>query len=286
MDVKTAFLNRELDEEIYMDKPLCFESKGQKRKVCKLKRFIYDLKQASRQWNIKFHHVVLKDGFKMMEEDHCMYLKCLNNGFVILSLYVNEILLAENSKEMIDIAKKWLSSNFEMKHMGEANYVLGVKIVRDRAKRLLALSQETYIKRMLECYHMQDSKPMDTPVDKSLSLSRDMCPKTPEEKEKMFRVPYANAVGSLMYAMMYTCPDICYVVGLISRYQSNLRQKHWMAVKRILRYLKGTSDYMLCYQGKKDLRLISYSNADWGSDIDQSKSTSGYTFLLNDSAIL
>ena len=173
-----------------------------------------------------------------------------------------------------------------MKDMGEASYVLSVKIIRDRAKRLLGLSQETYIKKMLERYHMQDSKPMDTPVKKSLSLSFDMCPKTPEEKEKMSRVPYASAVRSLMYAMMCTHPDICYVVGLVSRFQSNPGQKHLMAVKRILRYLKGTSDYMLCYQGKKDLRLIGYSDADWGGDVDQCKSTSGYAFLLNDSAIL
>ena len=89
-----------------MDQPLCFESKGQKRKVPKLKRSIYGLKQASMQWNIKFHHVILKNGFKMMEEDHCVYLKCSNNGFVILSLYVDDILLAKNSKKMIDIVKK------------------------------------------------------------------------------------------------------------------------------------------------------------------------------------
>ena len=97
--------------------------------------------------------------------------------------------------------------------------------------------------------------------------------KTPEEKEKMSRVPYASVVGSLMHAMMCTHPDICYVVGLVSRYQSNPDQKHWMIVKRILRYLKRTLDYMLCYQGNKDLRLIGYSDADWGGDIDQSKST-------------
>ena len=121
-----------------------------------------------------------------MEKDHCVYLKRSNNCFVIFSLYVDDILLAENSKEMIDTAKKWLSSNFEMKDMGDANYVIGVKIVRDHAKRLLNLSQETYIKRMLERYHMQDSKPMDTPIDKSLSLSHDMCPKTSEKKMKKY----------------------------------------------------------------------------------------------------
>ena len=105
-------------------------------------------------------------------------------------------------------------------------------------------------------------------------------------KKKMSKVPYASTISSLMYTMMYTRPNICYVVGLISRYQSNPGQKHWMTVKRILIYLKGTSDYMLCYQGKKDLRLIGYSDADWRDDIDQSKSTSGYVFLLNDNVIL
>jgi hypothetical protein len=151
-----------------------------------------------------------------MEEDHCVYSKRSNNSFIILSLYVNDILIAGNNKEMIDTTKKWLTSNFEMKDMGEASYVLGVKIIRDRAKRLLGLTQETYIKKMLERYHMQDSRPMDTPVDKSLSLSCDMCPKTLEEKEKMSRVPYASVVGSLMYAMMCTRPDICYAVRLVS----------------------------------------------------------------------
>ena len=108
-----------------------------------------------------------------------------------------------------------------------------------------------------------------------------------DSKKKMFRVPYASDVGSLMYAMMCTRPDICYVVGLVSLYQSNPSKKHWIAVKRILQYLKRTSNYMLCYQGKKDLQLIGYSDVDWRSDINQSKSTSGYVFfLLNDSAKL
>jgi hypothetical protein len=120
----------------------------------------------------------------MTEEDHCVYLTCSNNSFIILSLYVDDILIAGNTKEMIDTTKKWLSSNFEMKDMGEASYILGVKIIRDRAKRLLGLTQETYIKKMLERYHMQDCKPIDTPVDKSLSLSCDICPNTLEKRKK------------------------------------------------------------------------------------------------------
>ena len=137
MKVKTAFLNGELNEEIYMDQPLGFELKRQERKVCKLKRSIYGLKQASGQWNLKFHQAMLNYCFTMMEKDHCVYMKRSNNHFIILSLYVNDILIAGNDKKLIDVTKNWLSSNFEMKDMGEASYVLGVKILRDCSKHLL-----------------------------------------------------------------------------------------------------------------------------------------------------
>ena len=123
IDVKTTFLNGELDEEIYMDQSLDFKLKGQERKVFKLKGSIYGLKQASRQWNLKFHQAMLEDGFKMMEEYHCVYIKLSNNHFIILSLYVDDILIARNDKKLIDITKKWLSSNFEMKDMEKASYV-------------------------------------------------------------------------------------------------------------------------------------------------------------------
>ena len=225
MDVRTMFLSGEQNKDIYMDKPLGFETKGQERKICKLKRSISGFKQASRQWNVKFHQAILKDGFTMMEKDHCIYLKCSNNSFIILSLYVDDILITRNSKEMINTTKKWLSSNFNMKDMGKVSYVLGVKIIRDLAKWLVDLTQENYIKKMLEHYHMQDCKPTNTYVDRSLSLSRDMCPKTLKEKEKMSKVPYASVVGSLMYAIMCTHPDICYIVGLVIQYQSNPGQK-------------------------------------------------------------
>ena len=109
-----------------------------------------------------------------------------------------------------------------MKDMGETSYVLGVKIFRDHSKQLLGLSQETYIQKMLRRYHMHDCKPMDTPVEKNLSPSHDMCPKMPNEKEQMSKVPYSNVVGSLMYAMMCTHLDICYVIGLVRIFQSNL----------------------------------------------------------------
>ena len=111
--------------------------------------------------------------------------------------------------------------------MGKTAYILGVKILRDRSKKFLALSQEPYVLKILERFHMQNCKPIDTLIMKGNSLSKKMCPKTLEEIKHMERVPYASAVGSLMYAMMCTRPDICYAVGIASRYQSNLGLAHW-----------------------------------------------------------
>uniref|UniRef100_A0A2N9HTH1 Integrase catalytic domain-containing protein n=1 Tax=Fagus sylvatica TaxID=28930 RepID=A0A2N9HTH1_FAGSY len=196
----------------------------------------------------------------MIEEDHCVYLKRSKRSILILSLYVDDILLAGNDMDSIVTTKKWLSSTFEMKDMG------------------------TYIKKILERFHMHNSKPIDTPMEKGCTLSLDQCPKNDEEKNQMSKVPYASAIGSLMYAMLCTRPDICFAVGMVSRYQSNPGPAHWRAVKRILRYLRGTSDHALCYHGG-DLRLTGYNDADWASDKDERKSTLGYAFILGGGAV-
>ncbi|KAL0396345.1 UNVERIFIED_CONTAM: Retrovirus-related Pol polyprotein from transposon TNT 1-94 [Sesamum calycinum] len=256
MDVKTTFLNGELDEEIYMDQPEGFQEMGLKHKVCRLERSIYGLKQSSRKWYYRFHRAITSIGFTMIEEDHCVYVKRSVKNFLILSLYVDDILLVGNNMEMIVATQKWLSSTFEMKDMGEAEYILGVKIHRDRSKKLLSLSQETYIKRIIERFRMHNANPVDTPMDKSCVLSKELCPKTEEEKKRMTKIPY----------------------------QSNPGPDHWVAVKRILRYLKGTSNLALCYHGGS-LRLVGYSDVDGSADRDERKSTSGYAFLLGGAAI-
>ncbi|XP_070020287.1 secreted RxLR effector protein 161-like [Nicotiana tabacum] len=125
---------------------------------------------------------------------------------------------------------------------------------------------------------------MDTPIARGETLSLEMCPKSENEKEDMSRVLYSSVVGSLMYVMICTRSDICYVVGLVSRYQSNPRRDHWKTMKRIFRYLKGTADYSLCYNGN-NLYLRGYTEVDWASDRNDRKSISGYAFLLNGGAI-
>ncbi|KAK2357253.1 secreted RxLR effector protein [Trifolium repens] len=180
--------------------------------------------------------------------------------------------------------KVWLSEQFSMKDLGEAAYILGIKIYRDRSKRLLGLSQSMYIDTILKRYNMENSKRGYLPVGMGVSLSRENCPKTLEERERMSRVPYASAVGAIMYTMTCTRPDVAYALGVISRYQANPGEEHWKVVKTILKYLRRTKDQFLIY-GDSELSLKGYTDASFASDKDDSKSISGYVFTLNGGAI-
>ena len=154
MDVKTAFLNGELEEEVYMDQPEGFLATGNEKMVCKLRKSIYGLKQASRQWYLKFNDIITSYGFVEITVDRCIYIKVSGSRFVILVLYVDDILLAANDLGMLHDIKKYLSKNFEMKDMGEASYVIGIETFRDRSQGLLRLSQKGYINKILERYRM------------------------------------------------------------------------------------------------------------------------------------
>ena len=163
--------------------------------------------------------------------------------------------------------------------------MLGIQIIRDRKNRLLALSQASYIDKVLIRFSMQNSKKGQLPSRHGVILSKEQCPKTPQEEEDMRRVPYASAVGSLMYAMLCTRPDICYAVGIVSRFQSNPGLDHWIAVKHILKYLRRTRNYMLVYSSQ-DLIPTGYTDSDFQSDKDTRKSTSGSVFTLGGGAIV
>ena len=285
MDVKTAFLNGNLDERIYMAQPDGFMEKGQEGKVCELQRSIYGLKQASRSWNIRFNETVKIFGFEQLEDEPCVY-KLIHEGKVVfLVLYVDDILLIGNDVGKLSEVKIWLAKQFDMKDLGEAAYILGIQIFRDRKNRMLALSQASYVDKMMDRFAMKDSKKGMLPFRHGVYLSKDQSPKTPQEEEDMRRIPYASAVGSLMYAMLCTRPDICYAVGVVSRFQSNPGLQHWIAVKNILKYLRRTRNYMLVYSGT-DLNMTGYTDSDFQADKDSRKSTSGSVFILNSGSVV
>lgn len=285
MDVKTAFLNGNIDEKIYMVQPENFVSGDPKNMVCRLTKSIYGLKQASRQWYHKFHEVILSFGFEMNSVEDCVYHKFSGSKHIFLLLYVDDILLATNDVGTLLETKSFLSSNFEMKDLGEASFVLGIQIHRDRSRGILGLSQKSYIEKVLKRFGMQNCKPMDTPVTKGDKFSLNQCPKGNLEIQEMQKIPYASAVGSLMYAQVCTRPDIAFIVGVLGRYMSNPGMDHWKAAKRVMRYLRGTKDYMLTYRRSDQLEIIGYSDSDFAGCQDSRRSTSGYVYLLAGGAV-
>ena len=211
-----------------MEQPESFKVKGKEDYVCKLKKSLYGLKQAPRQWYKKFESVMGEQGYKKTSLDHCVFVRRFSDDdFIILLLYVDDMLIVGKNASRIDELKKQLSKSFAMKDLGHAKQILGMRITRSRGDRKLHLSQEKYIKKVLQRFNMIGAKSVASPLAPHFRLSIDHCPSTDKEKEEMEKVPYASAVGSLMYAMVCTRPDIAHAVGVVSRFLSNPGKEHW-----------------------------------------------------------
>lgn len=205
LDVKTAFLHGELEEEIYMLQPEGFEEQGKENLVCRLNKSLYGLKQAPRCWYKRFDSFIISLGYNRHSSDPCVYYKKFGDGnYVILLLYVDDMLVAGTNKDHLTNLKAQLAREFEMKDLGPANKILGMQIHRDRNNRKIWLSQENYLNKILRRFKMQDCKSISTPLPINFKLSSSMSPSNEAERMEMSRVPYASAVGSLMFAMVCT----------------------------------------------------------------------------------
>ncbi|GKB92923.1 zinc finger, CCHC-type containing protein [Tanacetum coccineum] len=267
--------NGDLEEEVYIKQPEGFVMPGNEHKVCKLVESLYGLKQAPKQWHQKFDEVVLSSGFLLNQSDKCVHSKfddsdkgvviVLSSGFllnqsdkcvyskfddsgkgVIICLYVDDMLIFGTDQNQVDKTKKFFSSRFSMKDMGEADVILDCSTV---------------------------STSMD-PVEKL----------KPNTGKHVDQLEYSRAIGCLMYDMTSTRPDIAYVVGRLSRFTSNHSRQHWKAIRRVFKYSRGTMNYSLSYVGYP-LVLEAYSYASWINHVEDSSSTSGWVFLLEGGTI-
>ena len=286
LDVKTAFLHRKIDEDIYMDQPEGYVVKGQEDKVCKLVKSLYGLKQAPRQWNKCFDQFMIKNGFEKSEYDLCVYFKkTQDDEYIYLLLYVDDILLVSRKIEDINEVKKMLKTQFDMKDLGPAKRILGMDIERNRTGGVLKLSQSGYLKKVLQIFRMIEAKPVSIPIGAQFKL------KSLEDGEQGSagsddEVPYSNAVGSIMYAMISTRPDLAFAVGLVSRFMSNPSKEHWQAVQWILRYLVATQDVGLVFKkGPGKFVVKGFSDSDFGGDLDRRRSTTGYVFMVGGNTV-
>jgi len=278
VDISHAFTNSDIDAEVYMKQPEGFEQHGSKY-VCKLNKSLYGLKQSPRLWGEKLAEVLLGMGFQKTYSDASLYIYDRDNIKVIVPVFVDDITFASKSVEALDGFVAEMSKHFKLRDLGATSFLLGIEITRNRPDRKLYLSQKQYILNKLEEFGMADCKPVGTPMLPGLNLSSQHSPKTPEGKQEMENIPYINAVSSLMYLAIMTCPDIAYAVGVLARFNSNPGMEHWKAVKHVFRYLKGTVALKLMYgpgDVKGEERFQTYCDADHGGDIDRRKSTSGY----------
>nr|GEZ09709.1 retrotransposon protein, putative, Ty1-copia subclass [Tanacetum cinerariifolium] len=215
------------------------------------------------------------------------FLMASGSNVIFLILYVDDIILMGNHIPSLQEVKTYLGKCFSMKDLGEATFILGIKIYKDRLRRLIRLSQNAYLDKILKRYRMDNSKCGSIPMQVDLHLSKSQCATTSTEMKRMQIVPYASAVGSIMYDVRCTRPDVAFMQNITSRFQQNSGEAHWTAVKNILKYLRNTKDTFLVYGAdpKAELRVNYYCDAGFETDRDDTKSQTGYVFVLNEGTV-
>ena len=283
-DFNGAYLNGELDknEEIYMQSPPGYNVPG-KNTVKQLRKSLYRLKQAGRRWYDTLSRALADLGFRVTEADPGVFKACILNHTLILAIHVDDCILTGVSKKLIEVYKEKINSRYALTDLGPVHWLLGINIVRDRKKRTVTLSQHAYINSILKKFSLAGAKPYATPIVPGASYSQNDSPTSPAEEVRMKNTPYREAIGSLMYAAVATRPDISYAVSTLSQFLENPGDAHWEAVKRIFRYLAGTSNLELTYGDERN-DLNGYTDAD-GASQEHRRAISGYVFTIDGGAI-
>lgn len=275
-DVKSAFLHGELNEVVFVEQPRGYELKGEETKVYKLKKALYGLKQAPRAWYKKLESYFIKEGFERCPSEHTLFTKSEDENFLIVSVYVDDLIFTGNDITMIERFKRSMKQEFEMSDLGKMKYFLGVEVVQSNAG--IFINQRKYANEVLERFNMKNCNPVRTPIIPGFKLVKD------DTGTGVDATTYKQMVGSLMY-LTTTRPDLAFVVSLISRFMEKPTELHQQAVKRVLRYIKGTADLGIFYKFSGEDKVMAYSDSDYAGDIEDRKSTSGYAFLLSSGAV-
>ncbi|KAH9291602.1 hypothetical protein KI387_043209 [Taxus chinensis] len=276
MDVKSAFLNGFIDEEVYVEQPIGYEIPGKEHLVYKLKRALYGLKQAPRAWYARIDSYFLKKGFIRSSSEPTLYIQHLGNDILIVCLYVDDLIYTGNSPSLMEKFQAEMKQEFEMSDLGLMHYFLGVEV--QQQSEGISISQTKYVADLLKRFRMMSCTAVATPVALGEKLTKE------DASSKVDATLYRSLVGSLMY-LTTTRPDIMYVVSLISRFMQDPHESHWRAAKRILRYVSGTHNFGIHYSPTHKFELCGYTDSDWAGSVDDRKSTSGYIFSLGSGVV-
>ena len=262
-----------IDCELYLEQPPGFVQGDGNNNVWKLKKSIYGLKQSGRNWNLMLHDYLTDNGFIQSAVDPCMYTRKANDSTVMMLVWVADILIAGTDTKCIDEVKRELKLKFNMSDFGTLSYFLGIEF--KFGDNIVKMDQSLYLKKVLKRFGMEECKPRKTPCDHNFTFSN--------TDDKIVNVRfYRELVGSLIYAMTCTRPDISWIVSKLSQYLSCPTVEHHTCAKQVLHYIKGSLNYNLTF-GKSDkpLSITGYSDSDWAGSVDDRKSISGYCFKLN-----
>ena len=272
LDVKSAFLNGEIKEEIYVSQPEGYVKEGKEEWVLKLNKALYSLKQEPRAWNAKLDDTLKSIGFVKSKNDQGVYYLNSNQDKVIVGVYVDDLIITGASEAKVKEFKKTMMKIFEMTDLGLLSSYLGIEV--HQGKSQITLSQRPYAAHIFESFQMVECNPTNTPMEAQLKLKKEGGGRSVDA------TLYRSLIESLRY-LLHTRPDMTYSVSILSRYMVNPTSDHWIAAKRVLRYLKGTIDFGLVYvKGVKNLNVIGYSDSDFAGDVEDRKSTSGQIFFL------
>ncbi|KAI3753423.1 hypothetical protein L2E82_25475 [Cichorium intybus] len=279
MDVNNAFLYGTLEEEVYMALPPGYFSKNDKQ-VCKLVKSLYGLKQAPRKWNEKLTSSLIKFGFVQSKNDFSLYTKQDKDIFVVLLVYVDDIVLTGNNEQEIESVKVFLKSQFLIKDLGVLRYFLGIEIVK--TNNGLCLSQRKYCLELLYEFGLLASKPIRTPLDVNVTVSSSGSNDKDDLLENI--TEYQKLVGKLIY-LTNTRPDISFTVQTLSQFMHAPRKSHLKVAIRVLRYLKLCPGKGVLVSKSNELSLTAWADSDWAKCVNSRRSITGYCLFLGNSLV-
>jgi hypothetical protein len=279
LDVWVAFLNGDIQEEIYMDQPQGYIDAEKPNEKCLLRKCIYGLKQAPRAWNEKFTPALLECGLCQSKSDPCLFVRRQQGESLIVIIYVDDTLVFYNNKTSFTKLANHLKQHFEIRILPATRFV-GVDIVRDPVNHRIFLHQSSYAIKLLEKFKMANCNPKFTPSDPNVQLSKGTPTKEANPSSDPLLNRYREIIGGVMYLAVSTRPDMAQALNVLARFSEDPQNVHVTAAKHLLAYLKGTTTCGLCFDANQPDNLLGYADADFAGDLDGRKSTSGYIFTM------